>query len=212
MIKFSMDMGALLTAKDIEKIFQLSKGQRTQLNRKLGRYVVKQTKGRIRTQNDVRGGKLAKRQKGNKRVLAKMAKGLVVFAGPNRATMTWKNNLTGSIALQHHQGISERWTAAKMKRLMGQPDYSKPATREQARSLLAVGFKVKSKKGYKRPTQKWILENMNIGHAGKLLRILKNQQPKKIWFVGLQKRQVLGATKQDVLQMVNTIQNFIHQK
>jgi len=212
-INVSVDIKDLLDAKDIKKLYQLSKSQRARLNRKLGRLVIKQTKKRIRTQRDIRGGELAKRQKGSKKVLKSFARGLTVFAGPNKSTVTWKNALKGSIAYKHHNAIPELWTAAKLKRLYGEPDYTKPATREQARSLLAVGFKVEAKNGKtKRPSQKWIMENMTIGVAGKELRKIAGKPSKQAWLVPTKKRQVLGAEQADIQLMADLIIKSVTQK
>ncbi|MEY8240004.1 MAG: hypothetical protein RPT25_06640 [Cycloclasticus sp.] len=206
MIDLSIDVRQLIDAKDIKKLYQLRAGQRSRLNKKLGRLVIRQSKKRIRNQKDLRGGSLAKRAKGSKKVLKGMGKGLTVFAGPNKATVTYANGLTGSIAFQHHHGIPELWTAAKAKRLYGQPDYDKPATREQARSLKAVGFKIRAKKGRtKSPSQKWIIDNLTIGQAGALIRKLGNTPSKQTWFVPVQKRQVLGADRQDIELMAHLI-------
>ncbi len=209
----NIDIRQLLNAHHIKKLYQLNPGQRAQLNKKLGRLVIRETKKRVREQRDVRGGSLAKRKNGSKKVLKKLAKGLVVFSGPNKATVTWRNGLSGSIAYQHHNGIPEMWTAAKLKRLYGEPDYSKPATREQARSLLAVGFKIRVKGGKtKRPTQKWIIDHMSIGKAGSLLRELSGKPSKKTWFVPVTKRQVLGADLHDINLMADLIINAVTDK
>lgn len=212
MLEGSIDVGPLLTAKDVKKLYQLTATEKKRLNRSLGRIAVKGTGKRIQTQTDVRGGKLAKRKTGNKKMLKGLKKGLVVYAKEGRATVTWKNNLMGSIAYKHHHGLAEKWTAAKMKRLFGEPDYSEPATREQARSLLAAGFKAKIDGRTKRPSQKWIMENLKIGQAGLLLRVLRDKAEKQSWLITLPKRQVLGASNEDISDMVQTIKNFISKK
>ncbi len=211
MIKLQVDIDDLLDAKARKKLLQLNTGQRKRLNRKLGRYAINQSRERLRNQNDVRGGKLAKSKTG-KKVLAKQGNGMVVYASADKATITWKNDLTGSIAFQHHYGIAERWTASKAKRLFGQPDYKAPATREQARSLLAVGFKIKAKKGTKRPSQKWIMDNMTIGVAGAAIKKLRKAPTVKSWIVPIKKRQFLGATQNDVMAMVEMITKTVMKK
>jgi len=209
MIDVKFDVGQLINAKDKARLFQLPENRKRQLNKRLGAFLVKQTRRRIREQKDVRGGGIKKRKDGKRRALAKMGKGLVVYPSAKGAIVTWGNGLMGSIAYQHHHGLSERWTGAKLKRLFGEPDYEKPATREQARSLLALGFKVKQNGTRKRPTQKWIMEKLSVGDAGFLIRKFQGSQPKKSWLVSLPKRQVLGATPADVLNMVDMIKQFI---
>ena len=213
MIDLSVDIRQLMDVKDVEKLYQLSAGQRGALNRKLGRLLIKQTKKRISQQRDIHGNGLKKRKSGKGKIYKKLGRGLTVFAGPNKARVTWKNGLTGSIAYQHHHGIPERWTAAKAKRLRGKPDYKGPATREQARSLKVLGFKIKAKKGRtKIPTLKWIMENMTNGVAGLEIKKLRGTPSKQSWLIPVSKRQVLGVEPIDVKMMADLITQTVNKK
>jgi len=77
---------------------------------------------------------------------------------------------------------------------------------------LAAGFKAKIDGRTKRPSQKWIMENLKIGQAGLLLRVLRDKAEKQSWLITLPKRQVLGASNEDISDMVQTIKNFISKK
>ena len=80
------------------------------------------------------------------------------------------------------------------------------ATRDQAKALKAAGFKVWARAinpgapvgKLKRPTLKWIVENLSVEKAGFILRTLRNTDPKQSWNVKLPRRPFAEVNKNDV--------------
>lgn len=198
------------------RLLSLSGSRKKKLNTKLGREIVKVSRARIRQQKTVDGNSFAKRKSGKKKkLLTRIMRNAKVYAGSKSAKVTWADNKTGKIATAHQKGHTETNTAAKVTRQRGQPDYDAQATKEQAKALISAGYKRptgKYKSGKKkgqvkssRVSQKWITENMTIGQAGLVLRMLRGEPSKSSWQVKTPERPFLGANKSDVKQMANMV-------
>ena len=114
----------------------------------------------------------------------------------------------GAVAKQQHDGFTKVMTAAAMARERGASvTQEDPATMRQAKALLAEGFRIRQKgtKKWRKPSAKWIRENISQKKAGVVLRILRNEQPKKTWVTKVPARSFLGATEQQINQFVNKI-------
>jgi len=106
------------------------------------------------------------------------------------------------VARYHNDGGSERWDAAKAKRIYGDDQYQQPASKAQAKRLLQLGYKRKFKKGtkktvLKRPTQKWITANMKNGQAGLIIDLLKGVKKESSWVIKTPKRSFMGASRME---------------
>ena len=135
-----------------------------------------------------------------------MGKTLRFKTSSNRVQVTWPNKGVAKLGYRHQFGIAEVFTASKMKTIYGKPDYDKPASRKQAKALLQEGFQIKTadrhksganrgKAKRKKPSQKWIIENMKIGQAGFILRVLRREKsPPKSWKIKVPERAFLGMT------------------
>ncbi len=168
----------------------------------LGRWETNNTRKRIRSQKDITGTALQPR-KGKKKgkVLKRMAKGLTPYVrNANQLDLTWNNKLTGKIAASHHVGQTERVTARQMKAKYGTGNPKEPCTKSQARKLRELGLEVKRNKGKgtKKPSLKWIMENINKGKAGLMIRIMKDEPSKNAWDIPLAERQILGSKEREV--------------
>lgn len=161
----------------------------------------------IRSQRTILGRAMEPRKDKRKRrkLLQGLGKGLTtVHKGDLHAEVTWKNPVPARIAHQHQFGTPEKWTASKARKVRGQPNYAAPATSAQAKALIAEGFKrrVARKHGkgkgaaLKRVSQKWIRENLKLGQAGLILRLMRTGKPKgkQSWTVKVPARPILGAT------------------
>ena len=140
--------GDLTLARQI-KALGLPAKDRAGLHRKLGREVIKGARARIKEQKTLTGEKFKPRAGDKKgRMLKKLARGsnIRAYTGPNKATVTWPNTMVGKIARAQQEGHSEPYNAARMKRENGQPDYSAPASADQAKALIRAGFKLKKGK------------------------------------------------------------------
>ena len=92
-------------------------------------------------------------------------------------------------------GLDVAWMAGKPKGKAAQ-NKEGPATRNLARALISEGYKIPrgKGKGSKRPSIKWITNNLSINQAGFLLRELKGSSGKSTWKIDLPARSFLGQT------------------
>lgn len=111
-------------------------------------------------------------------------------------------------AFQHHHGIAEESGLAKRKRQAKrdkEPSKDDNATREQAKTLRDFGFRLqpqgRQKRG-KKPTLKWIRENMTLGEAAKTIQELENKTPARDWKVGRPERQLIGISPKRMAMMI----------
>ena len=145
--------------------------------------------------------------KKKKRMFRALGKGTVTrVRNDHQADVTWKNPGQAKVAYRHHHGVPETFTAAKAAKVYGVPDYQKPATPAQAKALNKEGYrrKVARKRGkggaiMKRVPQKWIRENMTLGQAGLVLRLMRTntRKGKQSWEIRPPARPILGATPAD---------------
>jgi hypothetical protein len=170
---------------------------------------------RIREQKNLDGSSFAPRkstEKAKKKMEAGLGKLLQVTSlTSDQAVLGWKNALTGWIATQQHNGVSERRTAAQMRRWSRVPAGT-AATPKQAKRLRRLGFRTRQagKKTLSRPSVAWIQEHVNYAQAGLLIRILDDQLAASTgaqsWEITLPKRQFLGvSTARDTNELVNQV-------
>lgn len=183
-------------------LMSLPKKKRIWILKELGRKEKAKTRKRIRQQKDIHGRALEPR-KSNKRskMMRRMSKGLTPYVrGGNTLDLTWGNKLTARIAARHHLGQSQKVTAKEMQRKYGTQNPKEPCTRSQARKLRELGFEIKRKKGKgaKKPSLKWITENINKGKAGLMIRIMKKEPSKTAWEIPLAERKILGSEEREV--------------
>lgn len=188
------------------------------LRRKLLRGAVtdvkKSAQKNIQNQRDLQGRKWAPRKnKARRKMLRGLKKLMVVKGDSKQAFVTFRSDLAGRIARRQQEGISETMTAARMKRIHGEPDNDTAATRAQARALREVGYKIRRPKGkrYRRPTVKWITENLTQGQAGIILRLMRDQEPKRSWTIPLAARSFLGATRKEVDELLDQVADTLTQ-
>lgn len=193
--------------------------QKKQLYFTLARSVITESTKRTRAQKTIDGQPMAPRKNGNGKVLRKiMNSARVIKSTPTGATAGW-HGFTGRIATAQQYGITEQHTAASAARKNGTPDYSAPATTAQAKALIEAGYKRytgKFKSGNKagqskgkRVSAKWITENLTIGQAGIILRIMREKEPKQSWQTVTPARPFFGVNRQQIPQMGQKIINRI---
>lgn len=203
------------------KVLELPPSRQRQLNRRLGREVIRVSRQRIRQQRQIDGSAFTGRRNGRKKkMLSKLMKSnqVKVWAGSKGAKVSWKNSLTGKIARAHQEGFKEPYSASRIKReerKLGEPSPDGTATAAQAKALVDLGYKrvvgkYKSgkKKGEsrkKRVSQKWIRENMSAGQAGIIIRLLREDAPKQFWNVEVPAREFFGLSKKEIQELGNEI-------
>ena len=178
-----------------------------QLRRRLLNNVTKRVRSmsrkRVRAQQNLDGSPFEARKgstKGKKKMEAGLAKLLqVTRVSSDEAELGWKNALTRWVASQQHNGVSERRTAAQMRRWNKVPP-GIACTEKQAKRLRRLGFRTrqKGKKTLTRPSVAWIQEHVNYAKAGLLIRILNDERTEssgaQSWDITLPKRQFLGVS------------------
>lgn len=196
-----------------------------QLRRRLLNNVTKRvrtmSRRRVRDQQNLDGSPFEARKgsgKGKKKMEAGLAKLMVVTrVSADEAELGWKNALTRWVAAQQHHGVSERRTAAQMRRWNRTPP-GLAATDKQAKRLRRLGFRVRQagKKTLTRPSVAWIQEHVNYAKAGLLIRILDDERSEssgaQSWEITLPKRQFIGVnTDRDTSLLINQVlQQILH--
>lgn len=212
-----------LTLKQQIDVLRMPKRARVRHHRYVAKTVIRRAKENVKQQRDINGRSFAPRKRGNKPVLRKMPSKLKAFIGANKATVTFPKNRTGQIARAHQEGITTTMTAAKAAqaaRRRGEPDYDADATAAQAKALIKEGyrqpvgkFKGGKKKGTaksRRVSQRWIMENMTVGQAGLILRLLREKkETQQQWDIPLPQREFFGLNKADVQDITNHLINDI---
>lgn len=210
----SVDLkGSVSLQRQIEAL-TLPANKRKKINRMLGREVIKQSRARIKNQKTLDGDGFAARANGKKKkLLRKMMRGknVKVWAGPNKAKVGWQNTLTGKVARANQDGFTETFNSSKQLRQevkSKEPSADDNATRLQAKKLVKLGYKRKigtyksgKQKGQsrtKRVSQAWIMANMTMGYAGRLIRILDDSEAKKSWNVVIPARPFFGLNKTEI--------------
>jgi hypothetical protein len=192
---------------------------RPQLRRRLLNNVTKRVRSmgrqRVREQKNLDGSPFADRKgpaKGKKKMEAGLTKLLqVTRVSADEAELGWKNALTRWVATQQHNGVTERRTAAQMKRWNRVPP-GIACTDKQAKRLRRLGFRTrqKGKKTLTRPSVAWIQEHVNYAKAGLLIRILNDEKTEtsgaQSWDITLPKRQFLGVgSGNETRELVNQV-------
>lgn len=193
-------------------VLALPPKERAKMLRKMGQKVISETRQNIRKQRTVSGSSMAKRKHGKKKLLRKMGQGLVSKRdGKFSIVVTWKNGRTAKIAYKHQNGITEIGTLRGLKEIKQRGDTwfdaDAPATKPQAKRLKELGYKIpvsKFKNGrwkFRKPSIKWIVDNMTFGQAGLMMLILRDETPKPKphrWEIETPARPFMGVTPENV--------------
>ena len=198
----NLDVRGLLSVEAQMALLELSPQLRRRLLNNVSKRVRTQSRKRVRDQQNLDGTPFEERKgsaKGKKKMEAGLAKLLqVTRVSSDEAELGWKNALTRWVASQQHNGVSERRTAAQMRRWNKVPP-GIACTDKQAKRLRQVGFRVlvKGKKAMAKPSVAWIQEHVNYAKAGLLIRILNDEKKAssgaQSWEITLPKRQFLGV-------------------
>lgn len=191
------------------ELLALPKGKRKRVLKRTGQEVRKRSRQNIRQQKTVDGQPMAGRKAGKGKMFRKIGRTLTTKTYSNSVTVGWKNRLIGMTAYKHHHGVPERFTAKKLEKLHGQPDYGAPATKRQAKALITAGYRVyvgkkKGKVKTKKPSIRWITENMTQGRAGLMIRELTGDVAKSSWEVKVPARPFLGVSEKEALDILAT--------
>ncbi|MDD1010623.1 phage virion morphogenesis protein [Pseudomonas shahriarae] len=210
-----LDIRGYLGAQEQLALLSLPPKLRRRLLNNVSKRVRSMSRKRVRDQQNLDGSPFEARKgssKGKKKMEAGLAKLMqVTSVSADEAVLGWKNALTSWVAAQQHNGVSERRTAAQMKRWNTVPA-DLAATEKQAKRLRKLGFKVRQegKKSLTRPSVAWIQEHVNYARAGLLIRILDDEKTEssgaQSWEITLPKRQFIGVgTEGDTASLLNQV-------
>ena len=212
---FKLDARGYLGVREQLALLSLPPQLRRRLLNNVTKRVRTMSRKRVRDQQNLDGSPFEARKgsaKGKKKMEAGLAKLMIVTrVSADEAELGWRNALTSWVAAQQHNGVSERRTAAQMRKWNTVP-MGLAATEKQAKRLRRLGFKVRQegKKSLTRPSVAWIQEHVNYAKAGLLIRILDDEKAEssgaQSWEITLPKRQFIGvSTERDTGLLLNQV-------
>lgn len=185
--------------------------------RRLAQDFVKDSRERVKMQRTISGAPFAPGKR-KKKMLTRLGRTMKFWAGPEQVKIGWQKDFTGKIARGQQEGFTEHYTAHKAGRAAkrwGEPDYGADATTAQAKALIKAGYKRPSgvyKGGKKagsrrlqRVSAKWISENMTVGQAGFILRLLREKDPKKAWEIKVPARPAFGPNYEKAMELTRRL-------
>ncbi len=207
-LKYSIDKTDITQALNTLKMCQLTKRKQRRILGNVGRAIRKDARKNVSGQKTINGQAFAKRKnkKNRKKMLVKLGKELQEFVHADRVNIGYTNSAVAKTGYRHQYGTPEQFTKRKLKRIRKKTDGSRddPATRQQAKALRKMGYTVPKKrgKGEKTPGVKWIVENLNQGKAGLLIRELSNRKTRTRWEITTEPRPYLGLTEFEAQQLL----------
>ncbi|MDP5146009.1 hypothetical protein ORI98_06115 [Shewanella sp. ULN5] len=205
-----------LSLKNQLLLLSLPANKRVRILKTLGRHERALARKRIRQQTTVDGTPMAGRADGKKaKMLKRMGRTLEPYVkNANRLELKHKSSQVGRIAAFQQDGGVESMSASRMARIHGNIDYDAPATRSQAKALIALGYKTKKAKGkgYRRATISEIVANLNQRKAGLILKVLRDKPTKNRWPIPVKARPFLGDTTPNVQRELVKIIDHINSK
>ncbi|WP_375750943.1 phage virion morphogenesis protein [Vibrio sp. HN007] len=209
MIEFDANDKSFLRAKEQLELLGLPKKSRQRILKELGKYYTKQTRKNIRAQRGPDGAPWKKRQKGRRKMMRGFTKKLKHFhKNKNWDLFVGWPSARGTVAFAHHHGKEEQSGLTKRKRQAKkkkEPSKSEPATREQAKELRDLDYRLpkqgRQKRG-KKPTIKFIMQNMTVGEAAKKIQELENRTPARSWDINRPERRLIGASPKRVAMII----------
>lgn len=122
----------------------------------------------------------------------------------------------GAVAWVQQHGATIKGRATK--RRDSEAMRTRPATRRQAERLLSLGFrapvgavsKKTGRRGRRKPSLKWIMENMSMAQAGLVISILKGEQKKRVWEIKIPSRAFLGASDAEFARILEAQLRSLH--
>ncbi|NUU34665.1 phage virion morphogenesis protein [Pseudomonas sp. C2B4] len=212
---FELDARGYLGVREQLALLSLPPRLRRRLLNNVTKRVRTMSRQRVRDQQNLDGTPFEARKgssKGKKKMEAGLAKLMVVTrVSADEAELGWRNALTRWVAAQQNNGVSERRTAAQMRR-WNKTAPGLAATDKQAKRLRRLGFRVRQagKKALSRPSVAWIQEHVNYAKAGLLIRILDDERAEtsgaQSWEITLPKRQFIGVNSdRDTSVLINQV-------
>lgn len=206
-IALDVSLRGNLPLKQQLKLLTMDKQTQRLVMRKCAFEVRKASRKNIRQQKDYRGKPFEARKKDRadgKKMLQGVSRFMSAYATNREGVVTWRNPVLGRIAKYHQEGISETFDMERFAKSGKGKNSDDLATMTQAIALKEAGYKRMS--GGKRvpATIKWIQENVSVGQAGYILRVLRGQSQKN-WKIPLPARPFLGVDEAEINTIVNQV-------
>lgn len=202
----SIELVGLMSAQQQFQLLTMSPIKRKRFMQWAARQIRKNSRARLRSQRDLDGSPFAPRKnKSRRKMLKGLSKHMRAFGNAEYGMVDFAQSGIGQVARLHQEGIGETMTASKMKQRDKKNSTDANATRAQARKLRELEFKVRKSngKGWKRPTLRYVVDNMKQSQAGVIIRALDNERSKQSWNIPLPSRSFLGVTNSEVEQLVS---------
>ena len=130
----------------------------------------------------------------------------VVFISDTKAVIGFSGKTKGIAVIQQFGAVKNARNPS------ANPARNLPANTQQARLLLSMGYVIPG--SGKRPTLKWIKENLTQGAAGLIIKKLRGESGKSAWKIIIKPRNAAGITADDIQKikqiLVDKINGVIH--
>lgn len=198
-----------------QRLNSLTPALRMRILRKLGNKITANSKKRITQQTDLRGSAFAPRSAKSQKKKKKMLQGLkklikVQFINNARAIIGFSGKRVIKTAQEQQYGKTRVVTAAQNAHASNSTAHDK-AKLKQAKQLLKLGYKAHINGKLRKPSLKWIVENLTVGQAGAIIRSMRTTPPKTSWEVVLPARSFLGITDAEMLELLDIVNIEINQ-
>ncbi len=207
-----IDFKSSISKEQLNQLITLPPRKRRQLLGGLGRELKRQSIRNLRAQQDVDGKPWAPRKhQGVKTKGRKLLRHINRQVAANVLTGEFVEvSFRGAVALQQQEGITQVMTGGRMRESMTDNQKKKqndPATKKQAKALRDENYKIRVKgtKKWRKPSLKWIQENLTQKKAGLILAHLRGVERKKSWITRVPGRPFLGATQAQINTFVNKV-------
>lgn len=207
MITITADKQSQLRVMESLKLLMLPTREKKELLKEAALVSRKKSRSNAGKQKNPDGTSWKQRKRlSGKKSRKKMQQGLARLMGiqsvnEREAVVGWKVGMTSKIANYHHTGGSYRMSSSKVRAIRGKPDYKAPATKQQAKALRQVGFKARINGRKRRPTNKWVVENLKQGQAGLILRLLRNAKTVRSWDIKAETRKFVQVDSREVVRL-----------
>lgn len=219
---FVVDVIGKLALDQQLSLLKMPLSKRARLLKKVSNKILRDSRKRVQTQMDLGGTPFKRRWKkrsDRRKMLSRLMRQAAVLKNDGTTAKIGWRGLAGFIAAKQQFGFSETMSAAKLP-AAGSARRG-PATKRQAATLIALGYKVKTRTGesidgqvktksavVRRPSLAWIMQNMTMGRAGAIIGSMREKagiRPHTTWNTVIPARAFLGATDVEVMQYIQDI-------
>lgn len=190
----------------------LKPSKRRLVLRRTNRAIMRKARENVQQGRDTQGRPFKARANKEKkrRLLRKITKGMKETATDSEGRVYFSKDSTGRIAKWQQEGMTQQQSAATYHAALAKNSndathhYDAPATRKQAKRLIAAGFTIgrKGGKGGKKPSITWVTSNLTQGQFGAIYRELTQTKPKRSWRNELPARPFLGMPEREVQELL----------